>query len=97
MSNLENIIKSEKPVLAEFWAPWCTYCRRIGPVMEQLKKQREDIEIVMVNIDDEPQLAEKYKIELIPTLLVFSGGEHGEALVAPSSKAQIEEFISSQL
>ena len=97
MSNLENIISGSKPVLAEFWAPWCTYCRRITPVMEKLKAERQDIEIVQVNIDDEPALADKYKIEVIPTMLMFVNGEHGQELVAPGSKRQIEEFISSQL
>ena len=92
------INESEKPVLVDFWAPWCTYCRRLAPALEQTAKEYSDsIVFGTVNIDDVPQLAEEEGIELIPTLLLFKNGELLGSTVAPESKAQLEEFIQTSL
>jgi len=92
------ISESEKTVLVDFWAPWCTYCRRLAPALEQVAEEYKDsIVFGQVNIDDEPQLAEEEAIELVPTLLLFKGGELLGSTVAPESKAQLEEFIQSSL
>ena len=64
----EELILGDKPVMVDFWAPWCTYCRRIDPALNRLADSREDLLIVKVNIDEEPVLADREKIEVIPTL-----------------------------
>ena len=87
-------VEGEKPVLVEFWAPWCVYCRRIAPALKQVAKEMEDkIQIAQVNIDDVPELAHQERIEVIPTLVIYHKGEALASIVAPESKARIEEFI----
>lgn len=91
-------IQEDKPVLVDFWAPWCVYCRRIGPAMNKIAQQfGEDMVIGQVNIDDEPILARQEQIEVIPTLVLYRGGEVLGSIVAPESKARIEEFIKETL
>ena len=93
----EEVLGSEKPVLVDFWAPWCTYCRRIDPVLNKLADSREDVLIVKVNIDEEPELASQERIEVIPTLVVYKEGFDLGSIVAPESKARIEEFLAEVL
>ena len=93
----QELILGEKPVLVDFWAPWCGYCRRIGPAVDKLAQQREDVVIVKVNIDEEPELAREERIEVIPTLVMFKGGFELGSIVAPESKARIDEFILENL
>lgn len=92
-----KLAQEEKPVLLDFWAPWCVYCRRIAPALERLAEQREDVVIGKVNIDEEPELARKEQIEVIPTLILYKKGKALGSIVAPESKAQIEEFIARTL
>ena len=90
----QKLTESSKPVLVEYWAPWCVYCRRIGPALSKIAEQRADAIVVgQVNIDEEPLLAAKEQIEVIPTLVLYQNGEALGSIVAPESKAQIEEFI----
>ena len=91
----EELILGEKPVLVDFWAPWCTYCRRIDPVLNKLADSREDVLIVKVNIDEEPELASQERIEVIPTLVFYKDGQAVNTVVAPQSKAAIEDFIAN--
>ena len=93
----EELILSNVPVLVDFWAPWCTYCRRIGPALDKLADSREDVLIVKVNIDEEPELARREQIEVIPTLVVYQDGYDLGSIVAPESKARIEEFLQEAL
>ena len=94
----KELIHGEKPVLVDFWAPWCGYCRRIGPTYDKVADQyAQQLEVVKVNIDDEPQLADALKIEVIPTLVIFRGGEAVSSVVAPDSKAAIDRFIAQAL
>ena len=93
----EELILGSKPVLVDFWAPWCTYCRRIDPVISKLADSREDVLIVKVNIDEEPELARQERIEVIPTLVVYKEGFEMGSIVAPESKARIEEFLAEAL
>jgi thioredoxin len=81
----------------DFWAPWCGYCRRIGPAYDKLAQQREDVLLAKVNIDEEAQLAELEKIEVIPTLVLYRKGEALGSIVAPQSKAAIEAFLAEHL
>ena len=93
----EELILGSKPVMVDFWAPWCGYCRRIDPVLNKLADSREDVMIVKVNIDEEPALAQKEQIEVIPTLVLYRKGEAIGSIVAPESKAAIEAFIQESL
>nr|WP_297177529.1 thioredoxin family protein [uncultured Agathobaculum sp.] len=86
------------PVLVEFWAPWCTYCRRINTAYEKVAEQNEGkLTVAKVNIDDEPQLAEAEHIELVPTLVLYKDGAPLGSIVAPDSKAKIDAFIAETL
>ena len=93
----EELILGDKPVLVDFWAPWCTYCRRINPALDRIADSREDILIVKVNIDEEPELARQEQIEVIPTLVAYRGGYELGSIVAPESKARIDGFLKEAL
>ena len=93
----EELILGSKPVMVDFWAPWCTYCRRIEPALEKLADSREDILIVKINIDEEPDLARQERIEVIPTLVVYQNGYDLGSVVAPDSRRSIEEFLEETL
>ena len=86
------------PVLVEFWAPWCVYCRRIGPAYDKIaEKYRNEVNVVKINIDDEPELAKDERIELVPSLVMYRRGEDIGSLVAPESGVMIEELIKEAL
>ena len=94
----EEMISGEKPVLVDFWAPWCGYCRRIGPAYEKVAESwGEEVQVVKINIDEEPALALREHIEVIPTLVLYRGGKALGSVVAPESKAAIEEFLRKSL
>lgn len=97
MANFKNMVleEKEKPVLVEFWAPWCTYCKRISAAFETIADEYgEKLVVGKVNIDEAPKLAEKYQVLLVPTVIIFKGGEAVGRVVNPPSKDKIEEFIS---
>ena len=94
----EELAKGNKPVLVDYWAPWCSYCRRIGPAYDKVSAQyAESLEVVKVNIDEEPLLANLEHIEVIPTLVLYKGGKALGSIVAPESKASIDGFIQENL
>lgn len=95
----ENYVQDEnKAVLVDYWAPWCVYCRRIAPAYEKIAEQFGDqIHVGKINIDDEQALASKEQIEVIPTLVLYKGGQVLGSIVAPESKAAIETFIKETL
>ena len=97
-ANYDELVKnSDKPVLLDFWAPWCGPCRMLGPVVQRVAGDAQGRwQVGKVNVDEQPELAEQFKVMTIPSLFVFQNGEHGEAIIAPGSKAQIEEFMRAQ-
>lgn len=93
-----ELLAGEKPVLVEFHAPWCVYCRRIGPALKKVAEQhRERLTVGLVNIDDSPELARSEGIEVVPTLVLYHKGEALGSIVAPESRSRIEEFIEDFL
>jgi len=87
-----------RPVLVNFWAPWCVYCRRISDAYDRIAEQYGDeIEVVKVNIDDNQALSEQEQIEIIPTMVLYQGGKALSSIVVPESKAMIETFIGESL
>ena len=91
----EKVLHSDIPVLVDFWAPWCVYCRRISPVLDRMDGQ-SDVVIAKINIDEQPELAERFGVEVIPTFYLFQNGAHGDKLIAPGSQAQLEDWIAAQ-
>ena len=94
----ELVNHGEKPVLVDFWASWCVYCRRIAPAYEKIAQQYADrLVVAKVNIDENPDLARQEGIEVIPTLVLYHKGEALGSIVAPESKARIDEFLAEHL
>ena len=93
-----KVIGGNEPVLVEFWAPWCVYCRRIAPALDKVAQQYAGkLMVAKVNIDDEPILAAREQIEVIPTLIIYQNGQALGSIVAPESKARIDDFILENL
>ena len=94
----QHTVEGSRPVLVEYWAPWCVYCRRIAPALDKIAQQYSDSLVVgQINIDDEPRLASQEQIEVIPTLVLYRNGEAIGSIVAPESKAMIDAFIQETL
>ena len=90
----QQVEEEKKVVLAEFWAPWCVYCRRIGPAYKKIAEEYGDkLVIGQINIDEEQELAAENKIEVVPSLILYKDGQAVGSIVAPESKGKIEEFI----
>ena len=89
----EEVLHSDKPVLLDFWAPWCGPCRMVGPVVEEIAQERSDIKVGKVNVDEQPQLAAQFQIMSIPTLLVFRDGNLVNQMVGARPKAQILSML----
>ena len=84
-----EVIASDKPVLVDFWATWCPPCRMQSPIVDELAEERADIKVGKVNVDEQPELAEKFDVQNIPTLIIFKGGKAVRVLVGLRSKEQL--------
>ena len=88
-----EVIKSDKPVLVDFWAPWCGPCMKLGPHVASLSKKDTDVKFVKVNFDENEKLATQYKIEAIPHLMVFSGGKKIAETEGYMDEAELKKFV----
>ena len=89
-NNFQNeVLNSEKPVLLDFWAPWCGPCRMVSPIVDEIAAERGDIKVGKVNVDEEPELAGQFGVMSIPTLVVMKGGRVVNQMVGARPKSQI--------
>ena len=85
----QEVLASDKPVLLDFWASWCGPCRMVSPIVDEIAEEREDIKVGKVNVDEESQLAARFRVMSIPTLVVMKDGEIVNQAVGARPKAQI--------
>ena len=90
-----DVIKSNEPVLVDFWAEWCGPCRQIAPALEEIAGAGSKVKIVKLNVDENPEVASKYGIMSIPTLMIFKNGEMASRLIGAYPKAKIEQWIDT--
>ena len=85
----EEVMNSTKPELLDFWASWCGHCKMMAPVVEEIAKERPDIKVGKIDVDEQPELAGQYRVMSIPTLVVMKGGKVVNQAVGARPKAQV--------
>jgi len=94
----EEVLKSELPVLVDFWAPWCAPCQMVSPIVEELAKDYEEkLKVYKMNVDEVPSVAQQYNIMSIPTLAIFKDGKVVDEIVGALPKSEIEKKIRPHL
>jgi len=92
--NFDAVVGGEKPVLLDFWATWCGPCRMVAPIVEEIAAEREEIIVGKVNVDEEMELAVKFGIVSIPTLILLKNGMEVDKIVGYRPKADIENMLA---
>ena len=90
-----EVIRSEKPVLLDFWAAWCGPCRMLSPIVDEIAEEREDIKVVKINVDDEPELASQFQVMSIPSLFVLKEGKVVAQSLGVKPKAQVLALLDN--
>lgn len=94
-----EVLASEKPIMVDFWAEWCGPCRAVSPILDQIASEHADkIDVVKLNVDDNPETAMKYQVTSIPTMKIFRGGEVVKTVIGakpkPALESDLAEFLS---
>ena len=88
-----EVLESETAILVDFWAPWCGPCRMVGPVLEEIAAERDDLKIVKLNVDDNQQTAATYQVLSIPTMILFRNGAEAKKIIGAFPKKKILEQL----